>query len=92
MTACGPQGRCAAVLLYGRHLAVLPAGGSEAADLNDDELAAAAFDEGAGISRRPAGTPAALDRSYLIVLAALAIREARAGNWTWDIQDVGSCS
>ena len=70
------QGRCAAVVVYGRHLAVLPAGGAGAGGLDDDEVAAAAaFDQGAGIARQAAGTPAALQRSYLVDLATLGIRE-----------------
>lgn len=69
------QGRCAVVLVYGRHLAVLPGAGSEAGELEDDDSAAAAFDQSAGIARRTAGPPAALQHSYIVDLAPLGIRE-----------------
>lgn len=74
---CRLQGRCAAVLFYGHQLAVLPAVGSDAPDLGDDDLFSGGGTGGGGDGNGGvgAGVAAAVANSYVVDLSAQGIRE-----------------
>ncbi len=74
---CRLQGRCAAVLFYGHQLAVLPAVGSDAPDLGDDDLCSGGGTGGGGDGNggAGAGVAAAVANSYVVDLSAQGIRE-----------------